>query len=491
MAGTVTTKRITDDPNNRGHNFTRCNAASGGVPVSSYFDATKLYSNSWQPSEQQTTSFRSGRAFLRAKAENPGQNVLDEDLTDSEIPDNSDLLMKMERNQAVNDQVFSHDRGHPFSTIKVMRDPLTIVDLRSSDGKISYRGPMGLTVSGSLAANGLGGGINPSGYPNILPPGAIPDIDQTYGTKAISKTIPTLPVSGVAQFLGELHEGLPRMIGNSGLFRDRAHAFQNLGGEYLNVVFGWKPFVRDLKDFASAFQNAGKILKQYRRDSGKVVHRHWAFPPIRDASVYPSYQMGYGLLSPAQVLRIPSSNSVYGNWQAGELESLQRIGTSVLVSASSVRKQRYWFSGAYSYLLSEDDSFLGRMEGYMQKANKLLGVRITPEVLWELTPWSWLADWELNIGVNITNATALGQDSLVLRYGYLMRETSYNHYTSTSNFQSYGSWSGPIHQTWRIVKKERIRSTPYGFGLNPASFTDSQWAILGALGMTKAPRSLH
>lgn len=486
MAGTVTTTRITDKP----FYFTRRNIASGGLLVGDVFDVSKSYSNSWGPAVQQTTSFRSGKAFLKA-LDDPEQHVVqDEDLSDRALPDRSDQLMLRERNQAIKDSTYDH--GHPFSTIRIERDLSTIVDLRNQAGTCSYYGPMTVVGGTGVTGSGLDGRLDQFGYPRILPSGEIPDINLALGTKAINKTIPTLPVAGMAAFLGELHEGLPKMIGHSSLFRERAHAFHGLGSEYLNVQFGWKPFLSDVRKFAKAFKNAGEILKQYRRDSGKTVHRHYTFPVIRDTKVYSPTPIGMGVgQNPADfAFRIPCDNTVYGTFTSGELQSLLRSGTSASIHASSVRKQRYWFSGAYSYLVSEDDSFLGRMEGYIQQANKLLGVKVTPDVLWELTPWSWLLDWEVNIGVNISNLTAFGQDNLALRWGYLMRETSYNHYTSTSNISSYGNWGGPIHSTWRIVKKERIRSTPFGFGLNADGFTDHQWSILGALGLTRAPKKL-
>jgi len=482
MAGTVISSRITD----KDFYFTRRNVASGGVLKDNVFDVSKTYNNGWKPAVQQTTSFRSGKGFSKALSD-PQQSAVDEDLLD------------LQRAQGTSSQFLEsfslpaaskYDRGHPFATIKIVRELPTVGSLRSIDGLTSYYGPIGLFYPGCGLNTSFDGSVVLDAYPAIVPNASFPSIDVTRGVLMINKTIPTLPVAGAAAFLGELHEGLPRLIGHSSLFRERGHAFHGLGSEYLNVQFGWKPFVSDVKDFAKAFKNAGKILAQYRRDSGKTVHRHWQLPPMRDVKVYPEYQFGYGTNAPSGVIKFPADNSVYGNFSAPEINSLMVYGRSGSAHASSVLEQKYKFSGAYSYLLSEDDSFFGRMERYVQEADKLLGIRLTPEVLWQLTPWSWLADWEVNIGVNISNMTALGQDSLALRWGYLMRETHFNHYTSTSVFPSYGGFERSIHSTWRITKKERIRSTPFGFGRNPAEFTTKQWAILGALGMTRAPRSL-
>lgn len=481
MAGTVTSTRITDE----NFYFSRRNLSTGNLLKDDVFDVSGTYSNGWKPAVQQTTSYRSGKSFNKALTD-PRQHVVDEDLLDLQRAEGTvDSLLESFSSAPSS----PYDRGHPFSTIRIERELATIAKLQSLDGKTSYYGPIGLFYPGCGLNTSFDGSAS-STSPNIVPSSSFPAIDAAKGTYAISKTIPTLPVAGLAAFLGELHEGLPRLIGHSTLFRERAHAFHGLGGEYLNIEFGWKPFVSDVKKFAKAFKNANRILQQYRRDSGKTVHRSWKFKPMREVKVYPEFIFGYGTNAPNLVLKLPSDNTIYGTFSAPEINSFMVYGRSASAHASSVLTQKYHFSGAYSYLLSEDDSFFGRMERYVQLADKLLGVRITPDVLWELTPWSWLADWEVNIGVNITNMTALGRDNLALRWGYLMRTTQFNHYTSTSVFPSYGGFEGSIHSTWRITKKERIRSTPFGFALNSADFTNRQWAILGALGMTRSPRSL-
>jgi len=120
----------------------------------------------------------------------------------------------------------------------------------------------------------------------------------------------------------------------------------------------------------------------------------------------------------------------------------------------------------------------------------VLGVKLTPEVLWNLAPWSWLADWFANIGDIIAINTALGSDNLVLRYGYFMRHTTrtLNADHSGVNFTKFHP--GPVTFQAKLEEKQRVRSTPYGFGLNTDSFTTQQWAILAALGLTKGDRKM-
>jgi hypothetical protein len=80
----------------------------------------------------------------------------------------------------------------------------------------------------------------------------------------------------------------------------------------------------------------------------------------------------------------------------------------------------------------------------------------------------------------------LSNDSLVLRWGYIMC-----HYTCRDTYlldgvAVKGSTGGPRSQTFVTDVKTRYRATPYGFGLDIASFSPRQWAILGALGISRA-----
>jgi hypothetical protein len=93
------------------------------------------------------------------------------------------------------------------------------------------------------------------------------------GTSFIAQTIPTNPVASGSVAMAELYrEGLPSLIGAS-LLKERASFLRGLGGEYLNVQFGWKPLVADLKAAAKAIIDSDDILKQLARDSGRNVHR--------------------------------------------------------------------------------------------------------------------------------------------------------------------------------------------------------------------------
>jgi hypothetical protein len=92
-----------------------------------------------------------------------------------------------------------------------------------------------------------------------------------------------------------------------------------------------------------------------------------------------------------------------------------------------------------------------------------------------------------NIGSNIANYSAFQQDGLVMRYGYVMRHVRATRILTSQGTVFKSGPSTPVVTTYQVVRKDRVQATPYGFGLNPSGFTAKQWAILGALGLSRAP----
>lgn len=393
--------------------------------------ATNALNNFFSPSEQ-TYMYRSGRKW--------GSEDVADLLTDNHF-------------------LTPYDNGHEFwsekKSIKISHPHVRFI----GRGASWYDGP-----------------LIPYGFTSIMSMPTVPAIDTaSYGPRAIAATVPTKSVANLAQFLGELHEGLPKIIG-SAVLASRAQKFRSYGSEYLNVQFGWLPFISDLRDTLKAVVRSDQILKQYARDSGKMVRRKFAFPWKIETSDF-DIMKNQGYWANASDL----GPEFFKNDVQYKSNTLTRTSTSI---------QKYRFSGAYSYFLAGEDTLLSTIERHAQEANKLLGIRLTPDVLWELAPWSWLSDWVFNLGLNIGNASKLSQDGLVIRYGYLMRDSLIRNMYSASWNTFYSLPEMSFHVILENHRKESVRSSPYGFGLNPNSFTERQWSILAALGMTKAPRTL-
>jgi hypothetical protein len=285
---------------------------------------------------------------------------------------------------------------------------------------------------------------------------------NAFGTTAVSRVLPTNPNSSLATALGELkQDGLPSLPGSS--MRDQVDRARRAGNEYLNVEFGWLPLVSDIQKFAHAVRNARRLTDQYIRDSDRKIRRRYTPQPITLES---TTWVGTGLAH-GQNIFCPNST----------------ITRDVTV--------RYWFSGAFRYHIPVDDGVLGRLRRYESLANHLLGTRITPELIWELTPWSWAVDWFTNAGDVIHNISQLGSDGLVMQYGYAMRhmrvhEYHRGHYSFNDSLGTHvGTVAREIGSEW----KQRVAAHPYGFGIDDVSLSARQLAILAALGLTRGHRT--
>jgi len=287
------------------------------------------------------------------------------------------------------------------------------------------------------------------------------------GATAIARTIPTAPMVSVANFAGELRrDGIPNLIG-SVLFRAKTFKqfLRGAGEEYLNYEFGWRPFVSDLTSLLGAVQRSRQIIEQFERDSGRLINRHYSFPLQRAVTLSDK-----GLTS-----LYPTINTFAYNGS-----------TTGRYTVESTVESNYWFEGTYSYHLPTGDSARAKVFKYAAEADKLLGIRITPEVLWNLAPWTWLADWFVNSSSIATNLSAFSQDGLLLKRGYIMCTYSAVdvHTNSGVDLIGFGA-TGPSTLTLKSIVKSRRRATPWGFGVTFSEFTPKQIAILSALGITR------
>lgn len=356
-----------------------------------------------------------------------------------------------------------YDTGHPFDTIKEeMSTSHPLVDFQGT--KARYRGPL-------IVRNGSG--LPLPGFPQL------PSFDSNYyGTAAINRTVPNKPVSDMANALGELRTvgGVPKVMGTILNFESRTKFARSAGKEYLNSVFGWTPLVKDIESIANAVIKSDRIVQQYLADSGKGIRRKYTFEPI-----YENIGIGDNIVLSNTFFGLDSNHSQL--YDAGASNSGR--------GAYTVNHDRkIWFSGQYTYYLPDGVDPASQMRKYASLARKLVGGRLSPEVLWELQPWSWLVDWFFNIGQILENIEAFQTDGLVMRYGYLMvtdkvtkEIVAYRH--------GFSNRVGPVTCRYTVTRKQRIRATPYGFGLDPSTWSPERWAILGALGLTKTPTSLR
>jgi len=300
-------------------------------------------------------------------------------------------------------------------------------------------------------------------YSHFPLPVASSDADLgVYGATAIARTVPTKPLNDLGTFVAEAREGIPSVLGASLISPSKVTKARNLGDEYLNVEFGWKPLIRDVQGAMDTIRRSEELLDEYHSNSGKVVKRRYQFP-----TEITTKEEEHGVRYPVPLLH----------------PSCYRGGPTMLRSITTEKVER-WFSAAYTYYVPDPGTAWRRYSD----ASHLYGARLTPETLWNAAPWSWAADWVANIGDVMTNMTALSTDGLVILYAYMME-----HRTNTVQYwmDCHDMWySHPgqhvLRQEFKAETKKRIGASPYGFGLTYSDFTPKQLGILGALGISKS-----
>jgi hypothetical protein len=319
------------------------------------------------------------------------------------------------------------------------------------------------------------------------------------GAQAINLTAPTKPSTSTAEFLAQLKSGqeLPELNAgirpflnvdwfvNASSLREAVGNFLQYGGKsYLNLEFGWVPFINDIQSISAAVIKSQKIVEQYARDSGRPVRRKYRFPEIIQTNTWADDIPTVLVQNTRQTLNYFRS--------PGDVSAVWGPISGQFSASTSVRTQR-WFSGEYMYHLPDKDNLVGKFAYYASLAEKLTGFGITPIALWDLAPWSWLADWFADFSTVISNGSLFGDPNtnLVLRYGYMMEfvdsvTTAISLGTVLNGFEI-----GNLSTSVRHTMKRRVQATPFGFGLDTASFTDYQWSILASLGLLSGASSYH
>ena len=299
----------------------------------------------------------------------------------------------------------------------------------------------------------------PVGGPGPFPDPGYAGVGQMtgLGTTGIARTIPTNPAFSMSTALGELrNDGLPHVIGSTA-FRNQVSTAKKAGDEYLNFQFGWKPLVNDLRKFAHSVKNSESIMDQYIRGSDKKIKRSYDYP-----------------LEAA-------SNSFQANGYVGGITGLQ--GTCHVTDTSETRT---WFEAAYRYHVPLSVKNKERFPYFFAQARQILGLELTPEVVWNLAPWSWAVDWFGNVGDVMKNISRLGKDGLAMQYGYTMRQEQ----VSRSVRFSLPSGEGSFYKRTATVKN-RYGASPYGFFFGDWELNSFQLSIIAALGLSRGGRAAN
>lgn len=314
-----------------------------------------------------------------------------------------------------------------------------------------------ISASTNLCQGTLVLGSRSQAFVDLTPIPELSESEETaVGTKLWNAARPNSPEVDLPTALGELYrDGLPSAPGWE-TWRETTRSAKNAGSEYLNVEFGWRPLVSDVRKFCHAVRNAHKIVEGYRKGGNRGIPRSRSLPPQKDTKPYVG-----------SFVVLPSQANVFATG-GGSMSSVE---------------QRVWFKGHFKYYMPAGEDLLSRMYRYHKYANKLLGVRLTPDVLWNLTPWSWAVDWFVDVGTILENVSSMGPDGVAAFDAWLMHSSRKETY-SNGVVNSKGI-SGSLVRVTGWEYKRRRKATPFGFGLSSIQdFTPKQYSIALALGLS-------
>lgn len=321
------------------------------------------------------------------------------------------------------------------------------------------------------------------------PPPAVGTAElEAFAQRSFSRAAPKSAKFNVTRFVGELREGIPSFTSHT--YKALAgptsaldlvgitKLASGIGKDTLNSIFGWTPLIGDVTKFVSAMVDITTGLMS--TDSfDRPQHRSYKEPQtIR------SVDSVFGSFRKLNIITAGSFGNTYGGTQTF-------AGFDGHYRTSSRTEQRRWFEGAFTrFLPSGYDG-----SRFLDRASLLLNTDLTPLTLWQLSPWSWLVDWYVDVSTFLS-AHEVGVDNLLFaHYAYAMEETVTRDYLDwdIKPDPSYAraTWTGPTRGGVVITTttKRRIRASPFGFQVGRLSpLSGYQSTVLGALALTKTRR---
>jgi hypothetical protein len=389
-----------------------------------------------------------------------------------------------------NDGALRADRGHVWQMIRFDRtsEPLSF--------RVQYPGGEFSVLNATLVSNSA-----PNAVPTFADRASALD---AYAKQQFAKAAPTNDNFNLSQFLGELREGLPALVGLKGsskrdierlLYGVRPGSIvttskdlvANAGSNFLGYQFGLLPLVSDLRGLGMALYKATSAL------TGFTTPIHRRREKVMDAIVSSTDRSAspYIGLSSGGFERIPGLADQLKRDYPTSVGPIFQSGTYLLGNAWSGTSEnaKMWYEAEYVLVPKigfDPSSYIDRLEA-------LMNTDFTLSTLWELSPWSWLADWALKIGDSISANELASSNRLVTNYAYAMCEQQVNSVLTVTNLRVnpptgylISGLPSSYVSTQSVTVKTRIRANPFGFNPVASSITrNEQWAILGALAASK------
>lgn len=332
-----------------------------------------------------------------------------------------------------------------------------------------------------------------SAFENSLKDSSL-DATRAFRAEGYEKTRPGTPIASVAQYLAELRD-LPKIPLEKGwnfikkwsfkhdalqandptfwprLFKQILEDLKKADQEFLNISFGWKPFLADLRKFYYLQRSLEQRLAQLVRENGKNINRQARLVQKRNVT------------QTEKDFPYPYAN-VYGAPPVS-------IGGTTKYTVTSYAQEDVWYSASYRYWVPD----IGSVQWTQRATTALFGAAPTPDVLYALLPWSWLNDWFSNVRSVVNNTFAPNAvHNLTTNYAYTMRHTvewtecaSHVVHPGSSGFHNIPAMDHIFRSTYKVETKARLGGeNPYGLDYRLPDLSLYQLGILSALGISRS-----
>lgn len=185
------------------------------------------------------------------------------------------------------------------------------------------------------------------------------------------------------------------------------------------------------------------------------------------------------------------TSSLYSNIPLAFADGRPATGSGFSITTTTTSTAtRVWYYSNLRYYTPD----IGSSQWTKRATAALFGVNPTPELLWEVLPWSWLIDWFTNVGDIISNASNNAVDNLVLNASYVMKTTETS--TEVSTYSRWPSFRNVLIQweagdaTYGYKKSTTYKMrqgglSPFGLGTTLGGLTAYQASILAAIGVSR------
>jgi hypothetical protein len=293
-------------------------------------------------------------------------------------------------------------------------------------------------------------GVNPTSLNPTLPSS---DTDfSSYGASAWNRYKPAKPSTGMLQFIIEAKD-LPRLL------KARLDGIKTISDVYLAATYGWGPLLSDIKAMLHYVDKVNEAIDFFYRNAGKVIRRKGPVDHtiVNDVVQDLSGQATYcGLTT-----RLNGRLGYPANYSKCRTVTVRTVERTV------------WFSGGFVFW------FNGKPPSRTTLAARLLGLQVTPALIWEVLPWSWLIDWFYNIGDVLNNLTTEVADNQASTYAYIMGHTK-RKYSMTG---TDGIKTASVSRVFEAKVRQKVH--PFGLASADSPLSTRQLSILAALGVQR------